>query len=187
MSEIGKDKPFKLLGNQLRDIREKRQETIAEVSGAVEIDPDSLNDIEEGLHRPAEDILLLLISHFAAKEDLATRLWELAGFEQDELPIQNVINNTLGQAQNGVVVMPDDAKVVYTDMVHVMVNNYGVIMNFMQTSGPGTQPLAISRIGMSHEHAKSVLEVLQKTLSLQGHKNLPRPNPRHTSGGDNPQ
>ena len=49
-------------------------------------------------------------------------------------------------------------------MVHVMVNNYGVIMNFMQGAGPNNQPLAVARIGMSREHAKSVLEVLQKTL-----------------------
>jgi hypothetical protein len=49
-------------------------------------------------------------------------------------------------------------------MIQVMVNNYGVIINFMQGAGPANQPLAVSRVGMSKEHARSVLEVLQKTL-----------------------
>jgi DNA-binding XRE family transcriptional regulator len=179
MSSANKQNPFEPLGTHLRRMREKRQETLAEVSGAVEIDPDTLNSIEEGMERPGEDILLLLISHFATKEDLATKLWELAGYNQDELPVQNVVNNIHGQAQNGVVVLPADTQIVYTDMVHVMVNNYGVIMNFMQTAGPNSQPLAISRIGMSKEHAQSVLEVLQKTLSLHEPKSLPAKNSKH--------
>lgn len=158
--------PFGPLGKQLKRLREKRQQSLAEVSGAVEIDPETLNAIEEGSERPGEDILLLLISHFATKEDVATKLWELAGYSHDELPVRNAVNDFYGKAQNGVVVLPAEARIVYTDMVHVMVNNYGVVMNFMQTGGPNSQPLAVSRVGMSREHAKSVLEVLQKTLNL---------------------
>lgn len=179
MSETNR-KPFKMLGGQLRTIREKRRESLAEVSGAVEIDPETLSVYESGIERPAEDILLLLISHFAAKEDIAAKLWELAGYDQDELPLQNAVNSTgAGHIQNGVVVLPADARIVYTDMVHVMVNNYGVIMNFMQSAGPNSQPLAVSRVGMSREHAQSVLEVLQKTLALHsGPRSLPAQNPK---------
>lgn len=176
MSKINSDKPFRTLGNQLKSIRQKRQESLAEVSGAVEIDPDVLSTFEEGAERPGEDILLLLISHFATKEDVATKLWELAGYDHDELPAKNSVNDNHGQAQNGIVVLPGDARIVYTDMVHVMVNNYGVVMNFMQTTGTNNQPLAISRIGMSKEHAQSVLEVLQKTLTLHSPKSLPAKN-----------
>lgn len=174
MSEKSSNKPFKTLGHQLKNIREKRQESLAEVSGAVEIDLDMLSTYEEGIERPGEDILLLLISHFATKEDVATKLWELAGYDHDELPVKNVVNDSRGQAQNGVIVLPGDARIVYTDMVHVMVNNYGVVMNFLQTAGTNNQPLAVARIGMSKEHAQSVLEVLQKTLALNVPKTLPK-------------
>ncbi len=108
----------------------------------------------------------------------ATKLWELAGYAHDELPVKNTINDSRGQVQNGVIVLPVDARIVYTDMVHVMVNNYGVVMNFMQTAGANNQPMAVSRIGMSKEHAKSVLEILQKTLSLQDSNKLPSKNPQ---------
>lgn len=167
MNETNQKFPFKALGSRLKQLRERRHESVADVSNAVEIDPDVLSSIEEGKECPSEDILLLLISHFAAKEDLALKLRELAGYDQKGLPSQQMTMNPHGQIEQSVVVMPTEAQIVYTDMVHVMVNNYGVIMNFMQTSGSNTQPLAVARIGMSKEHAKSVLEVLQKTLEMQ--------------------
>jgi transcriptional regulator with XRE-family HTH domain len=173
MSEANKQHPFKTLGGQLKRLREKRQESLAEVSGAVEIDPDVLQAFEQGNERPAEDILLLLISHFATKDEVASKLWELAGYDREELPMQYDGNTANEDLKNGTATMAQNTPIVYTDMVHVMVNNYGVVMNFMQTAGNGNQPVAISRIGMSREHAQSVLEILQKTLSLSDPKSLP--------------
>ncbi len=147
-------------------MREQAKESLAEVSGAVEIDVQHLGSIEAGEERPAEEVLLLLISHFGIKEDEAMKLWEMAGYEQSATSTKSAINDDNGNSQSSVMVMPIDARIVYTDMVHVMVNNYGVVMNFMQGAGPNNQPLAISRIGMSKEHARSVLKVLQDTLEI---------------------
>jgi transcriptional regulator with XRE-family HTH domain len=166
MSESKQEQPFKTLGSQLKRLREKRKESLVEVSGAVEIDPEVLHAFEEGSARPQEDILLLLISHFATKEDVATKLWELAGYDRDELPTQNGSNAPQEELQQGILQAGQEVPIVYTDMVHIMVNNYGVIMNFMQTAGANNQPMAVARVGMSKEHAQSVLEVLQKTLSM---------------------
>ncbi len=161
-------------------MRISRQESLAEVSGAVEIDIDVLQTIEQGKTRPNEDILLLLISHFAIKEDEAETLWDLAGYDKAILPVVSSINDDLS-AKPVVIVTPQDLKIVYTDMVHVAVNNYGVIMNFMQGAGQNSQPLAIARVGMSREHALSVLEVLQQTLSAKPLKELPAPKKDNTS------
>lgn len=164
MAETNHQLPYKILGTRLRVMREKLQESLAEVSGAVEIEPDMLTLIEQGKDRPSEDILLLLISHFAVKEDEATKLWELAGYDQSDTGTISMSANEFGDIKNTVMVMPIDARIVYTDMAHIMVNEHGVVMNFMQTGGPDNQPLAVGRLGMSREHAKSVLELLQKTL-----------------------
>lgn len=171
MSESKQDLPFKTLGSQLKRLRERRKESLVEVSGAVEIDPEVLHSFEEGSARPQEDILLLLISHFATKEDIATKLWELAGYDREELPTQNGSNAAQEELQQVALQTSQEVPIVYTDMVHIMVNNYGVIMNFMQTAGSNNQPMAVSRVGMSKEHAQSVLEVLQKTLSMHDNSN----------------
>ena len=167
MADTNPQQPYKTLGAHLRDMREHLRESLAEVSGAVEIEIDALSGFEQGTDRPSEDILLLLISHFAIKEDEATKLWELAGYDQAETGMINIANDPHGNIKNSVVVMPADARIAYTDMAHIMVNDHGVVMNFMQTGGPNNQPLVISRLGMSREHAESILELLQKTLVHQ--------------------
>lgn len=169
--------PYKTLGSRLKATREKLRETLAEASGAVEIEIDALTAIEQGMDRPTEDILLLLISHFAIKEDEATKLWELAGYEQGDTGTASMSNDMFGAIKNAVMVMPVDARVAYTDMAHVVVNEHGVVMNFMQTGGPNNQPLVVSRLGMSREHAKCILTLLEQTLAAadSAPKALPAP------------
>lgn len=183
MADTNQEQPYKTLGARLKGMREHLRESLAEVSGAVEIEVDVLSAFEQGADRPTEDILLLLISHFAVKEDEATKLWELAGYDQSDTGITNLANDGDGIIKNSVMVMPMDARIVYTDMAHAMVNNHGVILNFMQTAGPNNQPLVVSRLGMSREHAESLLELLQKTLSQQEaepQKTLPEPQAKNT-------
>lgn len=179
MADKHSDQPYKLLGNRLRGMREHLRESVAEVSGAVEIDVEDLAEIEQGQSRPSEEILLLLISHFAIKEDEATKLWELAGYEHPDSGPTNMTLDSLGTIKNAVVVMPVDNRVIYTDMAHVMVNNHGVVMNFMQGTPNGGQPTVVSRVGMSREHAESLLELLKRTLSQQQQapRSLKQPEP----------
>jgi hypothetical protein len=145
-------------------MRVNRRESLAEVSGAVEIDVDTLSVIERGTERPNEEILLLLISHFSIKDEEADVLWKLAGYDVEP------------ETKPVAVIAAEDLRIVYTDLLHVTVNDFGVVMNFMQNGGG--QPQAIARVGMSREHALSVLEVLQKTLSSQQSRQLPAPKKR---------
>lgn len=157
--------PYQSFGEVLKNLRSKAAKSSAEVSSAVEIDESRLQKYEAGEQRPSEDILLLLIQHFDLKDDQASELWKLAGYNGEPDEEQYYVNDEVGGAQQvNLGVSQHDARIVYTDMIQVMVNNYGVIINFMQGAGPANQPLAVSRVGMSKEHARSVLEVLQKTL-----------------------
>ncbi len=166
--------PYLPLGRRLKRLRESRRESLAEVSGAVEIDTIQLEAIETGKRLPSEDILLLLINHFSIKDAEATKLWELAGYDQpesDSVPLPAAEDQQA--MKQALIVVPMDTRIVYTDTVHVVVNNYGVVMNFMQGGGANNQSLSVARIGMSKEHAKSVLELLQRTLAQSEPKSLP--------------
>lgn len=162
-----KPQPFSTFGYALRQIRQKTRESAAEVSGAVEIDLTSFNAFELGESRPTEDILLLLIRHFSLPDNEAAELWRLAGYGKlPEDESHYFVNDDMGISHDLIPLQAYgyDPRVVYTDMVQVMVNNYGVIINFMQGAGIGNGPLAVARVGMSREHAKSVIDVLKTTL-----------------------
>ncbi len=163
---VEKQYPYKSFGEELRKLRARAAKTPAEVSGAVEIDESRLKLYEAGEQRPTEDILLLLIQHFNLNDSQADKLWKLAGYsgkpDEDKYANMDEIGNI---PQLTVSLIPQDTRIVYTDMVQVMVNNYGAIINFMQGASLGNNPLAVAKVGMSKEHARSLIEILQKTLN----------------------
>ena len=158
MGKQSSEKPYSQLGIQLKRLRTRANESLAEASGAVEIEARELANFELGQSRPSEDVLLLLISHFGARDEEAVRMWETAGYGMDKIPAAHM-SNEIQEAR-----LPVDQRVMYTDVVDVMVNNYGVIINFMQSVGPSKPAIGIAKVGMSREHAKSVLGILQATL-----------------------
>lgn len=157
MQESKSPTPYRPLGKHLRYLREQIQESVAEVSGAVEIDIDVLERIEQGKERPSEDILMLLISHFNMQDSEAVRLWELAGYEESKGDKFQMPGDAAGKPM--MVLLAMDMRTMYSDGVQVGVNKSGVTMNFTQGKG---QPVA--RVGMSHEQAGVVLHALQMAL-----------------------
>lgn len=177
-----KEVPYKTLGKQLKALRARSNESLAEASGAVEIDVKQLANYELGHSRPSEDVLLLLISHFGARDDEAVRLWEMAGYGMDRIPAAHQANE---QNYLETLSASTDGKILFTDVVDITVNNYGVVMNFMQGASPNTKPSTVARVGMSREHAKSVLQILQITLN-QTEKNIANLDHKRFNS-DNPQ
>lgn len=179
MSDQRPATPYKTLGQYLKGLRQEMKETLAEVSGAVEIDEDLLKRIEGGHIRPSEDILLLLISHFDMQEKDAARVWRLAGYE--EQPHEHSRHHDRDSddrdddqpsGRSTVLVMAVDPRVMYSDGVQISAGSNGVIINFAQASGTANA-LVTARIGMSRQQAYRVLETLQATLYKSEPRQLP--------------
>ena len=175
--------PFKTLGTHLKYLRERSSETLAEVSGAVEINEDILERIEQGDERPSEEILMLLISHFNMQDTEAVQIWELAGYDRRNNP-DMIGMNIQDEMQSGkpmVMLLAIDVRTQYTDGVEVSVNNAGVVMAFTQAGGAGNaQP--VSKVGMSLQQAEAVANALQQALlRARYHRPAGLPAPRPTN------
>jgi transcriptional regulator with XRE-family HTH domain len=162
MNDSKAGRSYKQLGRKLKELRNQANETLAEASGAVEIDVRELASFELGQDRPSEEVLLLLISHFGAKDEDAIKLWELAGYSMEKIPASHLSSSETDIERFSV---DSEDRILFTDVVDVIVNKYGVVMNFMQSGSPNSTPTPVARVGMSREHAKSVLQILQVTLS----------------------
>jgi transcriptional regulator with XRE-family HTH domain len=184
MSEDAQSLPFKILGDKLKTIRQKLHESVAEVSGAVEIDEQQLSRIEQGSERPTEDILLLLINHFGMQDDDAANLWQLAGYDQ---PHDHEHEHDHGQQNRAMVmIMAVDPRVIYSDGVQVSANSAGVILGFSQ--GAGTpQQMTTARVGMSREQAYGLLHTLQRTLEQSKPQQLPANGTQPKPAAKNPK
>lgn len=170
MSEKQQEQPFKKLGDKLKTIRQKLHESVSEVSGAVEIDEKTLQRIEQGHERPAEDILMLLINHFGMREDEAASLWQLAGYEPPRTGDSDEDNNQ--QSRSAILVMAVDPRVIYSDGVQVSASRNGVVVSFSQASSPSGM-LTTAKVGMSREQAYAVIRTLQDALSRSEPQQLP--------------
>jgi len=169
MSDTNKRTPYEPLGSQLRHLRERSRESVAEVSGAVEIDEKVLHQIETGAERPSEDILLLLISHFAVEDDQAAELWQLAGYDripqaEDDHDHNHEPDRQQGGGRQQTLMIMIDPRVMYSDNVEVVANERGLVVNFSQAAGQQGQPLTVSRIGMSRDQAKTLMGMLHQAL-----------------------
>lgn len=190
MSEgSSKQTPFATLGKHLRYLREQHSESLAEVSGAVEIDERSLARIEDGVERPAEDILLLLINHFDMQDQEAVQLWELAGYDNREqqndlTKLEDIIAEATGQAGQQrpvMVVMGMDVRTMYSDNVELVASSSGITFTFNQDN-VHKQSVPVSRIGMSYDQAERLCLALQKVILKGKHQRQPKLLPPPTDG-----
>lgn len=173
--------PFQTLGSHLRYLREQLKESVAEVSGAVEIDESTLQRIEQGIERPSEDILMLLITHYDTHDHEAVQLWELAGYDHDDAPVSNgrlQLDDLAGQQKQLVMLLAMDLRVMYSDGLDIDLSDGGLTLNFTQAGSKGKrQP--VGRIGMSYEQAGQVMRTLEQALLkaryLRGPQGLPAP------------
>lgn len=170
--------PFKTLGTHLKYLRQRVDETISEVSGAVEIDDIILDRIEEGIERPSEEILMLLINHFNMLDNEAVQIWELAGYDKRLGPDMGMgLQDDIHSGKPVMLLLAVDGRAQYTDAVEVSANKAGVTMTFTQIGGQ-ERPQPVAKVGMSLEHAAAVMESLQRALlhaHYQGPKRLSAP------------
>lgn len=167
--------PYKKLGTFLKSLREGNHESAAEVSSAVEIDETTLQEFETGSNRPSEDILLLLISHYGVQEERAEELWRLAGYassdKSDDMPPNDMMKH---QAMMIMI----DPRIMYSDVAEISANGQGIVLAFSQSGGPSSQPLTVSKIGMSREQAQAVMGLLHQALW-----NMDNPPHKRLNGG----
>lgn len=163
--------PFKSLGSHLKYVREQSKQSLAEVSGAVEIDERHLERIESGVERPAEDILLLLISHFGVKDREAVQLWELADY--DTSAPEEIKPHDDTSAKPVLMLLAMDVRTLYSDGLEVNVSPAGVTLNFTQATGPN-QLTTVARLGMSHQQTEMVIKTMQQALLQARYANTPK-------------
>jgi len=176
MGDTQNRQPYQTLGNHLRYLREQQMESVAEVSGAVEIDDKELERIELGIERPDEEILLLLISHFNMQDQEAGQLWELAGYHEslgsERRKQEELLQEALTGQKSVILVMGMDARTLYTDSSSVDTDGAGIVMNFAKLTKK--QPQSVAKLGMSYEQAEQVLRQLQHALLHGKHNQQPK-------------
>ncbi len=170
---MGVTRPYAELGEQLRSLRQEKNESLAEVSCAIEIEQHTLEQFEAGIDRPDEDILNLLINHYRLRDNLADRLWDLAGYGSKPSDEAMLFEEAFATARQLIMVLSSDGRAVYTDDTTIDYSKTGLQLTFTQ-SMPGGKALPVARVGMSYDQADSLAKTLGLALLYARYNNQPR-------------
>ncbi len=167
-------KMLKTFGNKIRAYRKKNGETITQAANTMGIGRSYLSKLEHSHEQPSQKVLSDLISHYSLSRVEAIRLSSLAGYEGGVVaanPIQRkeVFKMTKKQIPEKKdfkeVKVPDNIQVLYSDSVFVTSSQWGIVFDFAQNVGPTNRQNVVARIGMSKEHARALMNVIQKRLA----------------------
>jgi transcriptional regulator with XRE-family HTH domain len=175
--------PFMTLGKHLKYVREQAKHSLAEVSGAVEIDAAALERIEAGAERPHEDILLLLISFFNIQDQEAVQLWELAGYDGAVPDRIRPVDELQAAGKNMVMLLALDMRTMYSDGLDIETTDAGLTLNFTQATSK-QQTTAVARLGISYDQAQNVIDRLQQAILKHKYDGGPKRLPPTISSED---
>ncbi|MCA9333954.1 helix-turn-helix transcriptional regulator [Candidatus Saccharibacteria bacterium] len=147
----------KKIGEFLKLRREKLHESLAEVSGAVEIDLDTLHKIETGRVMPSEDILISLLSHFDVDEADAKKLLDIADYDK--------ITDADEALRQVFMVVPFDTRVLHIDEAQVRAKKDSVTIEFTQDLSGAQSTSTVSKVGMSKAQAIELANAIRAAIA----------------------
>ncbi|MFZ5365791.1 MAG: helix-turn-helix domain-containing protein [Patescibacteria group bacterium] len=152
-------KIYKELGDRIREHRKKLNIGIKAAARQLDIDFSYLSKVENGLERPSKDLLNRLIFNYQLQEKQASELFHLAEYREGVITVDRENNENNSKEQT--ITIPAGTQTLYSDVVSVTASPHGIVLNFAQQLGPTNQFVVVSRIGMSKEHVRSLIRVLE--------------------------
>lgn len=149
-------KPFENFGQLLKNLRRQKRMTLKILARALGTDHSYISKLESGLQRPSKSLLNQIINVFELNNQQAFDIFKLVGYKRGVI---SSMQEDQEQHKTELLIRPDQLT-LYSDAVRVEANPYGFVLSFAQTLGPNQQ-IVVSRIGMSKEHIKSFIKVLQ--------------------------
>ena len=177
---------YENFGKELKRIRTAANRSLADVSQAVELNPAEFSQLEGGHLKPSQEIVNLLINHFDLAISTASRLWRLAGYDQqlsfaavetdpsaNEADAEEQLEAFMTAEARPAFLAVNDNRAAYTDMFNIRANGYGLVVNFLQGFSQDSPPLSVSRVGMSLDHAARLAKALNETVLRVSRKDQP--------------
>jgi len=168
---------FSDFGREISYYRKIKGVSIKDTAGAIGIDRTYLSRIENGHEKPSKELFWKIVNFFDLTDDrnvvmnLANQIGLIPEVAYGRREVQTDMKDQMKpetgiQELKEVKVTVDPAKsaVLYTDSVFVTRSQYGLVFDFAQAMGSSNEHMIVSRIGMSEEHAKALLKVLESKL-----------------------
>lgn len=156
------EKFSKLLLTQRKTLGWTSQQT----AQILKVSPAYYSKLENGKEKPSRALVADIISKFQLALEDSRLLEQYAGYGTGSSIIDQTSESGVDQASL-VSTAPSfdrNTQVLYSDAMYITITENGVVLDFAQQQGATTQQDVVSRIGLSHEHAKKISDLLVQQL-----------------------
>lgn len=167
-------------GQRIRIYRVRKDENITQAAKNLDVDRTYLSRLENGHLQPTRKVLEKICKYYSISQNDASEIYTLAGYAGKDIVMQNkeregvekiMEENQISKSKDvkGVELnVPNNAVVIYTDSAFVTTNEFGCVIDFAQRLGSTNKQNVVARVGMSKDHAKALIKVLQERLDEKG-------------------
>jgi len=162
------------MGRKVRQERVDRDLSLADLGAQVGVDRTLISKIENGHYQPTESMLQKIIDVLSLDKQRAAEIWALSGRPSGPIITQYNLaqyediamnQQPTEQVSQNVQIDPNRTPILYSDGVAVTSSEFGMVFDFGQRVGPTNNANIVARIGISYEHARKLLEVINDELS----------------------
>lgn len=157
----------KRFGGKLKRYRIRAgYENLQKAADALGVDRSYLSKLEAGLSNPSSRFFNEMAALYRLTPEETFDLINLIGFRKEVI---TVAEQKQGEPQFGpqIAIPQARAEILYSDAVQVDVNEFGVVLNFAQRLGPSNKQIVVSRVGMSKEHVRALIKIIESLLERQ--------------------
>ncbi len=160
-----------MFGKLLKGHRKKTGKSLKAVGKDIGINYSYLSKIEKGIQRPSVELLNKLVTYYKLNNSQTGKIFHFAGYKREEVTMNNQSQfNKSNQNKTQISIDPKNNQILYTDHIHVTSSPFGLVLDIGQKMGPTTKAFIVSRIGMSAEHAKALVNLLNRALKVKNIK-----------------
>lgn len=155
------------LAKQIRQLRLSSDLTLEQLAEKVNVHWTFLSKIEKGTRKPNVKLIKSLAKVFSLDEqEYQTLIHQLSQDLRKGVNYKMEDENAANQNQKVLNLnVPQSLAVLYSDSAVVNSNAHGIVLSFAQILGNTNTHNVVARVGISLQHAKSLLKALSKEVT----------------------
>lgn len=159
------------LGNLLKKHRVEKGFSSKQFAEKAGLSRPYLSRIENGHETPAPETLFKVIAALGLNDKDANELWKKANYSSaSKIRVAETSEVSGVQKESKVtnnVEINKNQPILYTDAAFVTKSNFGLVIDYAQSIASTNNKIVVSRVGMSIDHAKALLKVLENELKAK--------------------
>jgi transcriptional regulator with XRE-family HTH domain len=150
---------------KLKALRVLKGIKVNELAQKLGVDQSYVSKIESAQVNISMDLILRIMNVLDLNTEERASISKELSLKSDVTNLhtdREAVNQPMIQDNKIDVILPDNINILYSNSMWVSSDEFGIVLDFGQKTQDPTKHIIVTRVGISKEHAKKILEALKK-------------------------